>query len=389
MSFKRPRTPTKSSDSESSSPSLQPTPKSTRKLTSSSSRPFLCTLPPTCNPPRNQPTHIANTKELESHYATYHAHVCEFQSCGCVFPDAKLLELHQTECHDPLAALRRERGEKIFACHLTTCPRVFSTPKTRRLHLIDTHGYPKEYFFAVTNKGVGGLLKKWGEGVSMLRKEWKERDGDGDDDGTDDRMEADCDDIPADGEIMVGDPYTDTTHARPPPPQQQQQHKPPAQSKQTPAPDDQLDGLTSSMTSLSLVPPSIRFGRGGKSGGFGNANANGSGIVNAQVEAQTQAQNQAQNQNQAQSVEPQRPANAVLGQGRGRGRGRGRGFIHQHPHPPPNGHHIIPGIPRGRFSTRGLPVGRGGIINVPVLRGRGVVVGIPRSRGRGGPPALN
>src|ERR1700676_2855548 len=94
MSFKRPRTPTKSDSSSSgpTSPSLEPTPKSSR-TTTSSSRPLLCTLPPTCNPPRNQPTHIANSRDLEAHYAIYHAHVCEFQGCGCVFPDARLLEL--------------------------------------------------------------------------------------------------------------------------------------------------------------------------------------------------------------------------------------------------------------------------------------------------------
>ncbi|KAI0333898.1 hypothetical protein GY45DRAFT_1210516, partial [Cubamyces sp. BRFM 1775] len=73
---------------------------------------ILCTLPPTCNPP-NRPTHLAGTRDLEAHYAMYHAHVCEEKGCGCVFPDARLLELHQTECHDPLAAVRKERGEKI------------------------------------------------------------------------------------------------------------------------------------------------------------------------------------------------------------------------------------------------------------------------------------
>ena len=63
-----------------------------------------------------------------------------------------------------------------FACHIETCPKLFTTPKNRRLHLIQTHGYPKEYFFAVTNKGVGGLLKKWGEGASLIRGSWKSRE---------------------------------------------------------------------------------------------------------------------------------------------------------------------------------------------------------------------
>ena len=52
-----------------------------------------CTLPPTCT---RRPTPLANTKELESHYATCHAHVCEQNGCGCVFPDARLLELVST-----------------------------------------------------------------------------------------------------------------------------------------------------------------------------------------------------------------------------------------------------------------------------------------------------
>ena len=52
--------------------------------------PLLCTLPPTCH---RHPTPIADTNDLERHYATYHAHVCGVKSCGCVFPDGRLLEL--------------------------------------------------------------------------------------------------------------------------------------------------------------------------------------------------------------------------------------------------------------------------------------------------------
>ena len=31
----------------------------------------------------------------------------------------------------------------------------------------------------MTNKGVGGLLKRWGEGASLVRNVWKPREGDG------------------------------------------------------------------------------------------------------------------------------------------------------------------------------------------------------------------
>ncbi|KDQ61884.1 hypothetical protein JAAARDRAFT_90817, partial [Jaapia argillacea MUCL 33604] len=74
---------------------------------------LICTLPPTCNPPINRACVLHGTRELEAHYATYHTWVCEEHGCGCVFPGERLLELHQTECHDPLAAVRKDRGEKI------------------------------------------------------------------------------------------------------------------------------------------------------------------------------------------------------------------------------------------------------------------------------------
>lgn len=243
---------------------------------------LLCTLPPTCNPPHNTPTPLANSSELEIHYGKYHAHVCEQPKCGLVFPDARLLELHQTECHDPLAALRKDRGEKIFACHLASCPRKFLTPKARRLHLIQAHSYPKEYFFAVTNKGVGGLLKRWGDGASMIRGKWKPREDakgkgntsgdqeegemevDGDSEGSDEaEEEGDTSDYEGEATPRVsqlhdfdaGSPATTPRMAAMQSPRQQQS-------------TSEMDKLEQSMTSLSLVPDTIRFGRGGKSGGF-------------------------------------------------------------------------------------------------------------------------
>lgn len=35
------------------------------------------------------------------------------RECGRVFPDERVLGMHFVECHDPLAEVRRERGEKI------------------------------------------------------------------------------------------------------------------------------------------------------------------------------------------------------------------------------------------------------------------------------------
>ncbi|CCM05587.1 uncharacterized protein FIBRA_07815 [Fibroporia radiculosa] len=282
-----------SATGSSNSPSPEPTPKAVRTSLpsdhSSSASPLLCTLPPTCNPPHNRPTPLASTAELESHYATYHAHVCEERGCACVFPDARLLELHQTECHDPLAAVRKDRGSSFttavvsdgilltlpqFACHLVMCGRCFLTPKTRRLHLIQAHGYPKEYFFAVTNKGVGGLLKRWGEGASMVRAQWKARDitKSGDADSSDDgdgeaerassqrrnvHVEAEADEAIIEGTISASG-LNETGR----------------QVSDSGVVEDTIDSLSGAMGSLSLVPSNVRFGRGTKRGGF-NLGANG------------------------------------------------------------------------------------------------------------------
>ena len=105
-SFKRARSPPPFDASPSSSQPSSPTIKAARTSATppphgpstsataggTTSGPILCTLPPTCNPP-HRPTTLADTRDLEAHYARYHAHVCEQRGCGCVFPDARLLEL--------------------------------------------------------------------------------------------------------------------------------------------------------------------------------------------------------------------------------------------------------------------------------------------------------
>ncbi|ORY77262.1 hypothetical protein BCR35DRAFT_280194 [Leucosporidium creatinivorum] len=152
-----------------------------------------CHLPPSCS---HTPTTFSTPTLLLAHQTTFHSLVCRAtsytidfvsnraltrdkgkgreQECGRVFPDLRTLECHERECHDPLERARMERGEKIFACLSPLCPLFFSTPKARRLHLIDKHQYPKTYFFSVVLYGVEDVLNKPGGG--MLRGEWRERD---------------------------------------------------------------------------------------------------------------------------------------------------------------------------------------------------------------------
>ncbi|GAA5869890.1 hypothetical protein JCM8547_008098 [Rhodosporidiobolus lusitaniae] len=173
-SYKRSRSVSTSSSASSSS-STPASPSSKALRSSSSTRPvYTCTLPPSCSDTLST---FSSLDSLEAHHRTYHAFVCtaepstyewavgkdkgkgkgkeqERDVCGRVFPDEHILALHLTECHDELAQLRRERGEKIFACLVPSCSQLFSTPKNRRLHLIDQHSFPSQYFFAVTIWGV-------------------------------------------------------------------------------------------------------------------------------------------------------------------------------------------------------------------------------------------
>ncbi|KAJ7493219.1 hypothetical protein B0H11DRAFT_1718098 [Mycena galericulata] len=299
MSFKRHRAQSEASSSSSTSATAAPTLKAQRttpgpETSSAVVQPLLCTLPPTCS---HHPTPIANAKDLETHYAKYHAHVCEEPGCNCVFPDARLLEIHQTENHDPLAAVRKERGEKIFACHLETCNRMFATPKARRLHLIQGHGYPKEYYFAVTNKGVGGLLKRWGEGASLIRGQWKAREPAAKPENRRDSVLVEEDDEDEEQEQDQGEAPSA------PAPTRAAQHPPPAV--------EGVDSLAESLNALSLVPPTIRFGRGGKNGGFANEPQPRGGRTHRARGGQR--------------LEDEMDVEVVHVGGHARGRGRGRG----------------------------------------------------------------
>ena len=91
-------------------------------------------------------------------------------------------------------------------------------------------------------------MKKWGDGASMIRKPWKRRvDNEG--------MEVEGSDGSEDDED--GPLENATTQSV------ETVNKPHVRREQTGQHDD-LDALANSMDSLSLVPPTIRFGRGGK-----------------------------------------------------------------------------------------------------------------------------
>ncbi|GAA5919144.1 hypothetical protein JCM1841_005652 [Sporobolomyces salmonicolor] len=285
-SSKRPRASSSASSTSTSSSSSVPPPPSTKAVRPSSPPPplYTCSLPPTCH---ITPSVHSTSESLDAHWRNYHAFVCSAPppsapfarskgkekqqepvglggadqrraaaACGRVFPDERMLQLHLTECHDELAQIRRDRGDKIFACFAPSCSRHFATPKTRRLHLIDRHAYPPQYFFGVTIWGIEDVLKKGG---GMVRRDWKPRAGqpgwkrggrassDDDDDDDDEEEEESMMGPPSPSAASSGEPSPPPLHCVPPPMQR----------------DDDVDALALSLsgTSISLVPRSVRLAR--------------------------------------------------------------------------------------------------------------------------------
>jgi hypothetical protein len=172
--------------------------------------------------------------------------------------------------------------------------------------------------------------------IKDKEKEKENMEVDSDSDGEDEGEDVEEEEEDEDGDEKEGGEetpkarYNDGTNARSP----AVSPKPlsPRQSSVRQASYGGVDDLTQSMSSLSLVPPSIRFGRGGKSGGFMHPE-----LHNPQV---------------------------LRGNFGPRGRGRGRIAANVYPHTGRG----RGGHPRG--SPRG--VARGGVIHVPGgARGRG------------------
>ncbi|KAH9452758.1 hypothetical protein MJO29_008231 [Puccinia striiformis f. sp. tritici] len=161
----------------SSSTTTSPVAKSTKQsVRSVSSISYSCDLPPTCNPPNHKPPRFDNPGALESHHRTHHAFTCSSKDCNRIFPSQYFLDLHLNEVHNPILLVQQEiHHTKIFRCFEQSCEKSFSSPKTRRLHLIDFHGYPKTFFFSLPNQGLNNLYKKFGSGVSLIRPDWKAR----------------------------------------------------------------------------------------------------------------------------------------------------------------------------------------------------------------------
>ena len=205
-----------------------------------------CLLPP--HKPMAFPTYDA----YEDHYRQAHTNRC--QACRKNFPTEHFLDLHLTENHDPIAAMRRDQGEKIFACLVEDCDKLCSEWTKRRRHLIDKHGFPRNYDFFVVNSGIDGRRSMLRLGVDEHghRKSSRERSNSSTAEITQTIEQSECI-----GEADVRKSVRDVEHSK----SAERLSKVISEQQTT------VEDITQSMSSLKFVPSSVSFGkRKGRSG---------------------------------------------------------------------------------------------------------------------------
>ncbi|KAL8963718.1 MAG: hypothetical protein Q9193_000055 [Seirophora villosa] len=175
-------------------------------------------------------------EEFEVHYAQVHTNRCS--ECHKNFPTQHFLGLHISEKHDPLVEARKAREEKT----------------KRKMHLQAKHFFPKDYDFFIVNDGIE-------KRSSMLRTRHRrassaasralyrgQKTG-----GANNRPSSSSKET---GQEAAGSKSSDDVHQISP-------AKPDFPNPASEPPSQEImDDLTSTMSALKFVPPSVRFGRG-------------------------------------------------------------------------------------------------------------------------------
>ncbi|KAF2213188.1 hypothetical protein CERZMDRAFT_90587 [Cercospora zeae-maydis SCOH1-5] len=201
---------------------------------------FKCLLPP------HKSMTFSSYADYETHYNSSHTNRCK--ECQKNFPTSHFLQLHLGENHDPIVAVKRERGEKTYACFLEGCDKVCIDWKKRRSHLVDKHGYPKNYDFLVVDHGIDGRWTMLRRGIDAAghRKSSRER---------------------RDSTATRTTQTTDTTEQTEATTSEPVEAEPRAAQSKSAQNDAALEEVTKSMSALKFVPRSVTFGkRKGKSG---------------------------------------------------------------------------------------------------------------------------
>ncbi|KAK4123202.1 hypothetical protein N657DRAFT_542883, partial [Parathielavia appendiculata] len=195
-------------------------------------------------PPHKEPVLFSSYDEYETHYSDQHTNRCV--ECRKNFPSAHFLDLHIEETHDSFAQLRREQGERTYSCFVEGCEKKCSTPQKRKMHLIDKHMYPKNFFFAITRDGIDGRQSLLVEGRARRRR-------------------SSAATAPGPGSSQNRGQESGVTK-QPSEPTDACDAQDPGQISPKQQPDQEMEDLSSAMSSLRFVPMSVRFGRGKKAG---------------------------------------------------------------------------------------------------------------------------
>lgn len=220
-------------------------------------------------PPHQHGLSFSSFDQYDVHYQKEHVNRCV--ECRKNFPTPHYLDLHQQENHNPLIAVLRERGERTvsthwstfhysytdiaqYGCFVESCDRKCSTPQKRRLHLVDKHMFPKDYDFFIVNTGID-------QKTSMLMTHRHRR-----------KSSAARTDRVRRSEVATSVEAAATSSGLEPDEvvsySESFEHGLVSTTEQREA--QNMDILTSSITALRFVPPSVRFGQSAKGrGGLG------------------------------------------------------------------------------------------------------------------------
>ncbi|KAL2137375.1 hypothetical protein VTI74DRAFT_3315 [Chaetomium olivicolor] len=199
-------------------------------------------------PPHKEPLTFSSYGEYETHYRDQHTNRC--LECRKNFPSAHLLGLHIEETHDSFVQVKREKGERTYSCFVETCERKCSTPQKRKMHLIDKHMYPKNYFFAITRDGIDGRRSLLLEGGSRRRRS----------------SATSVAPRPREASLLEPAEHAASKHPAPPTGDRTVTVRDLSRNGPERQPDVEMEDLSSAMSALQFVPLSVRFGRGKKAG---------------------------------------------------------------------------------------------------------------------------
>ena len=150
----------------------------------------------------------------------------------------------------------RLRADSIkYSCFVEGCERKCLTHQKRRMHMIDKHMYPKNFFFAVTKQGIDGRRSLLVENAHHRRRSstgTQSRDArrrssvqDGTDSGSPKTLQLlDSPQLPSRPAKMGAEKDQDEDE------------------DEDVANDTEMAELTGAMSALQFVPRSVRFGRG-------------------------------------------------------------------------------------------------------------------------------